>query len=448
MDRDVLHVVVGDGGNNVRHSGLPPERSGVEGPLDSWKRAGISMLAGLVLVAGTVGGGAAMAVADVAGAAASVEPTSAVTVEALQKYDGFEDYAAQGQQMENSDVGCFANECKRETASCFTDGSCLKGVTCLGRCKGEQECATRCFAQYGSSKLDSWLTCTLEDHSCVKIPKDMDFSVIDKDPPHIVKGFDPKQLQGTWYKIMGVNQKYDCFDCQKNTFSVANVANGEGEDGGTGQVADIKVNFRLAKPDSADFWENTITERLQVDPVGSPRTFHTDGKLFGLSFKENWYVTGHSNDPGQEFVFVQYKGHTLQGSYYGGFVYARKPYLPRTAMDKVAKVAREHGIDPDSMIPIDNTCSLRPSLPRAGDMSDMNVLERVKYEMSFVYDLMEWVHPGTIHKYASADQRKLQASSQQKAAVATTTVANAGGASSSLKAAPRPSLDGLSGGEG
>lgn len=39
----------------------------------------------------------------------------------------------------------------------------------------------------------------------------------------------------------------------------------EGEEGGsTGQVADIKVNFRLAKPDSDDFWENTITERLQV----------------------------------------------------------------------------------------------------------------------------------------------------------------------------------------
>lgn len=56
----------------------------------------------------------------------------------------------------------------------------------------------------------------------------------------------------------------------------------------TGEVADIKVNFRLAKPDSDDFWENTITERLQVDPSGSPRTFHTDGKLFGLSFKENW----------------------------------------------------------------------------------------------------------------------------------------------------------------
>lgn len=52
------------------------------------------------------------------------------------------------------------------------------------------------------------------------------------------------------------------------------------------------------------------------------------------------YVTGQSNDPGGEFVFVQYKGHTLQGSYDGGFVYARKPFLPSSALVKVAKVAR------------------------------------------------------------------------------------------------------------
>lgn len=37
---------------------------------------------------------------------------------------------------------------------------------------------------------------------------------------------------------------------------------------------------------------------------------------------------------------MQYRGHTLQGSYDGGFVYARKPTLPKTALAKVAKVAR------------------------------------------------------------------------------------------------------------
>lgn len=52
---------------------------------------------------------------------------------------------------------------------------------------------------------------------------------------------------------------------------------------------------------------------------------------------------------------------------------------------------------------------------------------RLHYEASFVYDLMEWVHPGTIHEYAKADQKN-------SPPVATTTVANAGGRSSSLKA--------------
>lgn len=44
-----------------------------------------------------------------------------------------------------------------------------------------------------------------QDHSCVKIPKDMDFSAIDRDPPHIVRGFDPTELQGTWYKVRMVD---------------------------------------------------------------------------------------------------------------------------------------------------------------------------------------------------------------------------------------------------
>ena len=65
----------------------------------------------------------------------------------------------------------------------------------------KQECATRCFAQFGGPKLDAWLTCTLEDHECVKIPKDLDFSAIDRNPPATLKGFEPAALQGVWYKV-------------------------------------------------------------------------------------------------------------------------------------------------------------------------------------------------------------------------------------------------------
>lgn len=47
-----------------------------------------------------------------------------------------------------------------------------------------------------------------------------------------------------------------------------------------------------------------------------------------------------------------------------------------------------------------------------------------------MYDLMEWVHPGTIHEYVKADQNRNKLESPP-----TTTVANAG-VSSSLKAGP------------
>ncbi|CAM9645286.1 unnamed protein product [Phaeothamnion confervicola] len=215
--------------------------------------------------------------------------TAAVQAEG---YDGFADYAAKGKKMDESDVGCFATSCRDQTVSCFTDGSCLKGVTCLGRCQGEQECATRCFAQYGSGKLDAWLSCTLEDHACVKIPKDLDFGAIDRDPPAKLKAFDVTAMDGTWYKVsengkaivLGLNKKYDCFDCQRNSFALR----------GDGSAADLGVTFRLSKPGAADaagnpvFWQNQIREELLVDAADSPRTFHAQGKMFGLTFKENW----------------------------------------------------------------------------------------------------------------------------------------------------------------
>ncbi|KAG5179765.1 Violaxanthin de-epoxidase-domain-containing protein [Tribonema minus] len=333
-------------------------------------------------------------------------------------YDGFADYAAKGKKMDESDVGCFANECGKQTRDCFTDGSCLKGVTCLGRCKGEQcatrcfaryggpkldaqhhdqelECATRCFAQYGGPKLDAWLSCTLEDHECVKIPKDLDFSAIDKDPPAIAKSFDPTFLEGTWYKVLGVNPKYDLFDCQRNTFAITAANAGES---GSAQVA---VEFRLAKPEAAGggFWQNRLSERLEIDPPGAPRTFHTEGKMFGLTFRENWYVAAAGAEPGAEFVLVRYRGHTLQGTYDGGFVYAREPALPQRAAAAVRDAARVAGLDPAALLPIDNACPREGALPTAGEAAGMGPLERLRYEAGFLYDLLEWVRPGTINKY-------------------------------------------------
>ena len=106
--------------------------------------------------------------------------------------------------MEQSDVGCFVQKCGDQTKKLFSNPRGIKGITCLGRCKGEQACATRCFAEFGSEDLNSWLSCTIEENECVKVPKNIDNSAENIGYPTAVKRFDPKSLIGTWYKTDGL----------------------------------------------------------------------------------------------------------------------------------------------------------------------------------------------------------------------------------------------------
>ncbi|KAL7546773.1 hypothetical protein ACHAWF_010107 [Thalassiosira exigua] len=86
------------------------------------------------------------------------------------------------------------------------------------------------------------------------------------------------------------------------------------------------------------------------------RTAHSEGQMFGLKFRENWYVLGQ-NDPGQpEFKFVYYNGKTRQNTYDGAFVYIRTRDLSPSAMEKVYKIASEAGMNPDQFCKIQNGC--------------------------------------------------------------------------------------------
>jgi VDE lipocalin domain len=108
---------------------------------DSFTRSTAALLCGVMLGASAIlGSGAPVnaATAVEAPPAAIAGAVSSEAAAAAATYDGFADYAAKGKKMDESDVGCFAKECGKQTKDCFTDGSCLKGVTCLGRCKGEQ----------------------------------------------------------------------------------------------------------------------------------------------------------------------------------------------------------------------------------------------------------------------------------------------------------------------
>lgn len=323
----------------------------------------------------------------------------AETATATTEYDGFAEYAKDN-QMEKSDVGCFINKCGDQTKNLFSNPRGIKGVSCLGRCKGEQSCATRCFAEFGSEDLNNWLSCTIEDNECVKVPKNVDNSKENKGYTSTVKNFDPKILLGEWYKTDGLNPNYDLFDCQTNAFK-------ESIPGDASEV-DMGIAFRVPRPASAGggFWENDLTEHMVVDsakqgdnPTG--RTMHTAGKMFGLGFDENWYILGESDGKGDipPFVAVAYRGHTLQGNYEGSFIYSKERMLPSAAVPAVTEVLAKNGLDFKDFTRINNICSTeRPALndEQAGTgTSTTDWIDLVVGEGGVV----DWVVPGWRGEY-------------------------------------------------
>ena len=348
-------------------------------PLPDWRKATASLALGLTLAAQSFLVGPALA--------------------ASNQYDGFADYAKEN-QMEQSDVGCFVKQCGDQTKALFSNPRGIKGVTCLGRCKGEQSCATRCFAEFGSENLNDWLSCTIEENECVKVPKNIDNSAEDIGYDTTIKKFDPTTLVGSWYKTDGLNPNYDLFDCQTNTFT--QTSNDE---------LDMGIFFRVKRPaeSGGGFWENALTEHMVVDaaqaaetPNPTGRTMHTAGKMYGLQFSENWYILGESDGKGEvpPFKLVAYKGHTLQGNYEGAFVYAKSPVLPEAAKPAIRDAAAKAGLDFNKFTQIDNTCPVGDSLNDAAAGTGTSTTDWIDLVVG-EGGVIDWISPGWRGEYKS-----------------------------------------------
>jgi hypothetical protein len=134
-------------------------------------------------------------------------------------------YGGKGFDSSLVDQTCLVDRCSVQAKACLADDpSCRKGLTCTAKCLGDNSCITGCMARYGNSNLDNLLKCTIEDNECIKIailPGGADkYGEEPRAPKATVANFDYTSLQGTWYKVVGFNPNYDCYACQRNTFSL------------------------------------------------------------------------------------------------------------------------------------------------------------------------------------------------------------------------------------
>lgn len=269
-------------------------------------------------------------------------------------------YAAEGNKV-GVDVACFSEKCALQSKNCLGNPDCVQGLACLSKCKGNSLCSLGCFSKFGNSDLDNFLYCSIEKNGCVDIPRSQLLPTWDdptKDklaPPSAVSPFHPKSLEGIWYKTLGLDSRYDCFDCQQNTFNL--------EKQGSENVLEAHIKFRMPRQRQPGYFENNLLEDLLVDAPTSKRAMHTTGKMFGLTFWENWYVIGES-DPSAtkdlQYKFIYYTGHTLQESYQGAFVYTRSPTASPELFPILEQQAKAAGLKFSSFCKINNSCFDEP----------------------------------------------------------------------------------------
>jgi hypothetical protein len=172
----------------------------------------------------------------------------------------------------------------------------------------------------------------------------------------------------------------------------------------------MDIFLRISQPEElgGGFWDNALSEHMVVDaapvnkdiPNPSGRTMHTAGKMYGLTFNENWFIVGESDGSNgiPEFKLVAYKGHTLQGNYDGSFVYAKESKLPEAAIPAVREAAAKAGLDFDKFTRIDNTCPTGGSLNDATAGTGTSTTDWVDLVVG-EGGVIDWVFPGWRGEY-------------------------------------------------
>lgn len=314
-------------------------------------------------------------------------------------------YGGKGFDSSLVDQNCLIDKCTLQAKACLADDpSCRKGLTCTAKCLGDNACITGCMARYGNENLDNLLKCTIEDNNCIKIailPGGADkISEAPLPPAPTVNRFDMRSMEGSWYKVVGFNPNYDCYACQRNTFTsddasdlVRNPFNDKLQvdvefsmprmmpDGSPPPPANVREQITrgeegtISGSQTIGFNDYKTRETMVFDKKGDAmsqaanlilnngqdqksfaRTAHSEGEMFGLKFWENWYVIGENDADKPEFKFVYYNGKTRQNTYEGAFVYSRTKELDETAMKKVYAIASEAGMNPDQFCKIRNGC--------------------------------------------------------------------------------------------
>jgi hypothetical protein len=261
-------------------------------------------------------------------ASAALVASLAVGAPAFAENELSDIYGGKGFDSSLVDQTCLVDKCSNQAKACLADDpSCRKGLTCTAKCLGDNSCITGCMARYGNENLDNLLKCTIEDNECIKIailPGGSDkYGEEPRAPAPTVQNFKYTSMEGTWYKVVGFNPNYDCYQCQRNTFATPQKQDGflpvsqldmgvefsmphlmpdgspqppknvresilvKSDATMTGMKSvglnDYSTNEVMVFDKASDASNNLVVNKGMPSEASYSRTAHSEGEMFGLS---------------------------------------------------------------------------------------------------------------------------------------------------------------------
>ncbi|KAI3636379.1 hypothetical protein MIR68_005731 [Amoeboaphelidium protococcarum] len=204
--------------------------------------------------------------------------------------------------------GCLLTKCWKSVLTCKLDRGCNQFLSCVQKCGSDQQCSAVCsFSHEDNAQLQSFLQC-LVDHSCLKQDQKCPLPKANS----VLPSFDLRLLtDGPWYVIRGLNPAYDCWQCQRMSFTIKQ------------QSGPLVLDYRYDMNITSSMAKTIQCSTEYADPkIADGQLIAKYTVLNKFSGEDQWKVLKVSED--KQFILIHYCGVSeVSSRYEGGIVMSK-----------------------------------------------------------------------------------------------------------------------------
>ncbi len=222
-------------------------------------------------------------------------------------------------QIDEQDISqCMTSQCSAEMQTCIGNSTCTQAMLCTSGCLSDLEperCQIECSVTNYSPLLEDLMACSVEKgcfpDSTYECPIPPDASSL--------ADIDVGDLEGNWYVIRGLSNTFDCWDCERYTFT---------ETSATTAHYDFLYTVESGVSDIVP----CTTTAIPFDGgagTPDPGRFQVEYYTIGMPGLDQWYMLDYANnDP--DYLLLYYCGSGPGTAYQGAVVLTRTPELALT----------------------------------------------------------------------------------------------------------------------